>query len=164
MSLLVNRWYDPGVGRWISEDPIGFAGGDANLVRYVGNFAVAAFDPSGLSMWGPREPEPEPPLWKKPFIWVWNAIQPAPGDLSYLMNPIGPAVGLAANLGDDGARAAANSVDEIIAYCRQVDAGKPIPPRAPRPPKVRPRYEPGGGNPSIYSDPYRQGFDPELDK
>jgi RHS repeat-associated protein len=23
----INRWYDPATGRWISEDPIGFAGG-----------------------------------------------------------------------------------------------------------------------------------------
>ena len=23
-----NRWYDPALGRWMSEDPIGFAGGD----------------------------------------------------------------------------------------------------------------------------------------
>ncbi|HBJ39162.1 MAG TPA: hypothetical protein DDZ51_31330, partial [Planctomycetaceae bacterium] len=30
------RWYDPTIGRWISQDPIGFAAGDANLYRYVG--------------------------------------------------------------------------------------------------------------------------------
>jgi RHS repeat-associated protein len=29
------RWYDAVVGRWISEDPIGFAAGDTNLSRYV---------------------------------------------------------------------------------------------------------------------------------
>ncbi|MEJ5312499.1 MAG: RHS repeat-associated core domain-containing protein [Anaerolineae bacterium] len=33
----LNRWYDARVGRWLSEDPIGFAGGDGNLYRYVGN-------------------------------------------------------------------------------------------------------------------------------
>ena len=33
----LNRWYDARTGRWISEDPIGFAAGDANLYRYVGN-------------------------------------------------------------------------------------------------------------------------------
>ncbi len=33
----INRWYDAKVGRWISEDPIGFEGKDTNLARYVGN-------------------------------------------------------------------------------------------------------------------------------
>ncbi|MFO0011411.1 MAG: RHS repeat-associated core domain-containing protein, partial [Planctomycetota bacterium] len=41
------RWYDPTTGRWISQDPIGFAGGDANLYRYVGNHGTYATDPSG---------------------------------------------------------------------------------------------------------------------
>ena len=31
------RHYQPTIARWISLDPIGFAGGDANLFRYVGN-------------------------------------------------------------------------------------------------------------------------------
>jgi hypothetical protein len=35
-------------GRWLSEDPIGFAAGDANLYRYVGNGPVNATDPLGL--------------------------------------------------------------------------------------------------------------------
>ncbi len=44
----VNRWYDPKVGRWISEDPIGFEAKDANLARYVGNSAVNQIDSNGL--------------------------------------------------------------------------------------------------------------------
>ncbi|MBC7353078.1 MAG: hypothetical protein H5U08_12020, partial [Thermogutta sp.] len=44
----LNRWYDASVGRWLSEDPIGFAGGDGNLYRYVQNIAVLQRDPSGL--------------------------------------------------------------------------------------------------------------------
>ena len=43
-----NRWYDPKQGRFISQDPIGFAGGDENLYRYVGNGPTNATDPSGL--------------------------------------------------------------------------------------------------------------------
>jgi len=43
------RWYDAGCGRFISEDPIGFAGGDANLYRYCGNSPANATDPSGNS-------------------------------------------------------------------------------------------------------------------
>jgi len=41
------RWYDPASGRFISEDPIGFAAGDANLYRYCGNSPTNATDPTG---------------------------------------------------------------------------------------------------------------------
>ncbi|MGB9588567.1 MAG: RHS repeat-associated core domain-containing protein, partial [Armatimonadota bacterium] len=43
----LSRWYDAHVGRWLSEDPIGFAGGDANLYRYVGNGSQTQADPEG---------------------------------------------------------------------------------------------------------------------
>jgi len=42
------RYFDPAVGRFISEDKIGFGGGDANLYRYVFNSPVDLTDPSGL--------------------------------------------------------------------------------------------------------------------
>ncbi len=42
------RYYDASLGRFISQDPIGFGGEDANLYRYVGNNSVNATDPSGL--------------------------------------------------------------------------------------------------------------------
>jgi RHS repeat-associated protein len=42
------RYYDSVVGRFISEDPISFAGGDANLSRYVGNSPSNGTDPYGL--------------------------------------------------------------------------------------------------------------------
>ncbi len=41
------RYYDAKVGRFISEDPIGFAGGDVNFYAYVGNNPVNFTDPSG---------------------------------------------------------------------------------------------------------------------
>ncbi|HYW78083.1 MAG TPA: RHS repeat-associated core domain-containing protein [Thermoguttaceae bacterium] len=44
----LNRWYDATVGKWITEDPIGFEAGDANLVRYVGNSPSRSGDPTGL--------------------------------------------------------------------------------------------------------------------
>ena len=43
------RFYDPGTSRFISQDPIGFAGGDVNLQRYVGNHPLTSTDPSGRS-------------------------------------------------------------------------------------------------------------------
>jgi RHS repeat-associated protein len=42
------RYYDAAVGRWISEDPLGFAAGDANVGRYVSNAATIFNDPNGL--------------------------------------------------------------------------------------------------------------------
>lgn len=48
-----HRWYDPVLGKWISEDPIGFGGGDGNLNRYVSNGPVLYFDPTGFEdEWG----------------------------------------------------------------------------------------------------------------
>jgi len=44
----LNRWYDAAVGRWPSEDPIGFDGGDSNLSRYARNNVVIHVDASGL--------------------------------------------------------------------------------------------------------------------
>ncbi len=42
------RYYDPKSGRFISQDPMSFAAGDANLYRYVGNHGTYATDSSGL--------------------------------------------------------------------------------------------------------------------
>jgi RHS repeat-associated protein len=44
----LNRWYSPSIGRWMSEDPIGFAAGDPNLMRYVANEPTEFVDPDGL--------------------------------------------------------------------------------------------------------------------
>jgi RHS repeat-associated protein len=45
------RYYDPQVGRFVSEDPIGFNGGDVNLMAYVGNNPIMGVDPSGLDVY-----------------------------------------------------------------------------------------------------------------
>jgi RHS repeat-associated protein len=42
------RYYDPKAGRFLTKDPIGFAGGDVNLFRMVQNNPVNYTDPSGL--------------------------------------------------------------------------------------------------------------------
>ena len=41
----LNRWFDPSVGTWLSEDP---AAADENLYRYAGNGPTDGTDPSGL--------------------------------------------------------------------------------------------------------------------
>jgi RHS repeat-associated protein len=49
------RYYDPKAGRFITKDPIGFAGGDYNLYAYVGNNPLSAIDPSGTELISPQE-------------------------------------------------------------------------------------------------------------
>jgi RHS repeat-associated protein len=44
---LRNRWYDPQTGRFLTQDPIGLAGG-VNLYSYAGNNPVMFTDPFGL--------------------------------------------------------------------------------------------------------------------
>ena len=51
LNLAVRRTQDPISGRWTSEDPIGFEGGDANLYRYVNNRPASALDPSGTEIY-----------------------------------------------------------------------------------------------------------------
>lgn len=43
-----NRDLIPSEGRWAERDPLGFAAGDTNLYRYVGNGPIYAVDPAGL--------------------------------------------------------------------------------------------------------------------
>ena len=42
------RWYEPRLGRWLSNDPIGISGG-LNLYAFCGNDPVNQTDPFGLS-------------------------------------------------------------------------------------------------------------------
>ncbi len=62
------RFYDPQVGRFISEDPIGFRGGDVNLYAYVKNHPLGSIDPAGTEILSARQyeipmlpPRPPPP-------------------------------------------------------------------------------------------------------
>ncbi|MGE3407544.1 MAG: Calx-beta domain-containing protein [Pirellulales bacterium] len=43
-----DRYYDPNTGKWLRPDRIGFAAGDTNLERFVGNSPTNGLDPSGL--------------------------------------------------------------------------------------------------------------------
>ena len=43
------RYYNSDIGRFISEDPIGFGSGDTNLYAYVENSPINLFDPGGNS-------------------------------------------------------------------------------------------------------------------
>jgi len=41
------RYYDPAAGRFLGQDPMGFAAGDADLYRYTANNPTNLVDPSG---------------------------------------------------------------------------------------------------------------------
>ncbi|MEM7595895.1 MAG: RHS repeat-associated core domain-containing protein, partial [Cyanobacteria bacterium P01_A01_bin.83] len=45
------RYYDSDTGLFISTDPIGFAAGDSNLYRYVGNSPLIYTDPYGEDLY-----------------------------------------------------------------------------------------------------------------
>ncbi|HVT18588.1 MAG TPA: RHS repeat-associated core domain-containing protein [Thermoanaerobaculia bacterium] len=66
------RYYDPAIGRFTAEDPIGLRGGDVNLYAYAGGDPVNQTDPSGLT----RTPAKGPPnTWE----WIPNPEQPGDG-------------------------------------------------------------------------------------
>jgi RHS repeat-associated protein len=52
------RYYDPKLGRFLSEDPLGVDGPDPNVYAYVGSSPIRFNDPHGLSRTG----LPDPPL------------------------------------------------------------------------------------------------------
>jgi RHS repeat-associated protein len=58
LYFLRTRYYDQVTAQFLSQDPIGFDGGDANLYRFVGNNPVNMIDPSGLKQapWPPLGP------------------------------------------------------------------------------------------------------------
>jgi RHS repeat-associated protein len=94
----VNRWYDPGPGRWISEDPIGFAGGDANLNRFVGNSPANWIDPIGFAkIFGQRFVWP----WDENAAGVWDTIKTyaSAGGVAIAGTASGAASGAAAGAG-----------------------------------------------------------------
>ena len=56
LNLAVEREENPGTGRWDSQDPLGFGGGDDDLYGYVGNNTTNATDAAGLSEWRSNYP------------------------------------------------------------------------------------------------------------
>ncbi len=67
MYLVRNRWYSPREGRWLTPDPIGYAGG-RNLYQYCDNQPWLYTDPMGLSPGG---------------AWVGNTPSYSAGSVEY---------------------------------------------------------------------------------
>jgi RHS repeat-associated protein len=90
-----HRWYSVDTGRWMSEDPIGFAGGHANLNVYVGNSPIARVDSFGLF---PFEPEPEPgPGIQVPVYQTRDGFRPGYAPMDVVLQTI-----VVPNLSDRG--------------------------------------------------------------
>ncbi len=79
------RYYDPSVGRFISEDPIGFAGGDVNLFAYARNNPVKWVDPLGLyiGQYPPAPPGYDPNTWSSGQWDNGNWFVKSPDDSYY---------------------------------------------------------------------------------
>jgi len=54
LMLYRNRYYNVGLGRFISRDPIGYDAKDVNLYRYARNDTLQHVDPDGKRFIGPR--------------------------------------------------------------------------------------------------------------
>ena len=70
-SYVRERHLSTSQGRWQSQDPIGFDGGDYNLYRYVGSNFVNMTDPSGLQP--KRVPKPNPGVSSNPSLRIVGA-------------------------------------------------------------------------------------------
>jgi RHS repeat-associated protein len=75
------RYLDSFTGKFISEDPIGFGGGDSNLYRYVFNSPIRYTDPSGLFVVEGATSTTNPlGLLVAPALIIYDLIFPQPAD------------------------------------------------------------------------------------
>jgi RHS repeat-associated protein len=76
------RYYSPELQRFISEDPIEFAGGTTNLHQYVANDPVNRTDPLGMQQVVPGTASPSPggiPWLPESLLeWLWDELTSGP--------------------------------------------------------------------------------------
>ena len=85
-----NRVYSPTLGRWLTNDPLGFAAGDVNFYRYVGNGPGNGLDPSGLERkeflpsgepgWH-KDFRYQPPKWENHIKFMYELLDMSTRDL-----------------------------------------------------------------------------------
>lgn len=90
------RWYDPQAGRFLSEDPIGFAGRDINLYAYVGNNPLSFNDPSGKQRADRDRPGDQYPGMPKPW---YPPTESHDGGIGCALDGINPWVNLEGDAG-----------------------------------------------------------------
>ncbi len=83
-----NRYYDPQTGRYISQDPIGLAGG-VNRFSYVNHNPLNNYDPSGLLAFGDPLPQGFVDTVAGFGDGIFNVITFGVGDLNELRNIVG---------------------------------------------------------------------------
>ena len=83
------RYYDPRWGRFISEDPIRFAGGDVNVYAYVQNDPINWIDPWGLDATNWNNTAGGRSRWDGPTNGNWGGGCWSGGQYSCGGNPMG---------------------------------------------------------------------------
>lgn len=127
-AYLRNRWYDPATGRFLTQDPIGLAGG-LNLYAYAGNNPVMFSDPFGLCPESKRDRAGNCPGGLT--VREWDAVEEGIAEVRHagmrarLTRMLhGGQVKAAATLSDPAAAFGANIFDGSISGSRQFgDAG-----------------------------------------
>jgi len=133
------RWYDPQQGRFITEDPVGFASGDTNFYAYVKNDPVNRVDPLGLS--GEKDGPYHPPNGIKPGCRGNDSCQAIKGKMWILERMIASHTGWDQNMPRPrGGNRHANEIAELWrawANCQNLYEKKcrnnPCPPGVPVP-------------------------------
>ncbi|GIW93059.1 MAG: hypothetical protein KatS3mg110_1100 [Pirellulaceae bacterium] len=100
------RYYDPAVGRFISEDPLGFAAGDGNFYRMVKNSPCVTTDPTGKQQSDPFY------RWWNP--WTWPGISWIPKAIGGYYREYERERDLNRKLKDTATRAIADGYTELI--------------------------------------------------
>jgi RHS repeat-associated protein len=127
LSYLKARYYDPAQGRFLSPDPLGFSGGDANLYRYAGNDPINRSDPSGLRPGFSYSPPSDP------LVSLFNGLGTAAGYAqravsqipisSYVANPLLVSLPLAvstlSDVAETGRQVAVNTLSDRSATLLQ---------------------------------------------
>jgi RHS repeat-associated protein len=124
------RYYDPSAGRFLSEDPLQFGGGQANLYAYVGNDPSNWIDPGGWIHQGPDGRLHDDPSGGLEVLCRNNRNKAH--DIKMLQTSILVRTAELARLGDnadDGHPERLAAEEATLARCQECDKEKPPAPK-----------------------------------